>query len=106
MGLLYSLGGYYIASEVKLDLRFEISNINYLHVHIAYMVWTFLVASEATRTSKQPRRAKLTSDLEFVAQIAYATMFFGLLRPSLEVSKKIKKETDNHYTCVALRAWW
>ena len=31
---------------------------------------------------------------------------FGLLRPSLEVWQKIRKEdeTNNNYTCVALRA--
>ena len=69
------------ASEVRSDLRFEISDLNYLHmhVHIAYMFWThfegFLVASEATTASKRPQRSDLTSDLEFVAQIAYATMF-------------------------------
>ena len=79
-----SLGGHYglqTASEVRSDLRFEISDLNYLHihVHIAYMFWThfegFLVASEATTASKRPWRSDLTSDLEFVAQIAYATMF-------------------------------
>ena len=79
-----SLRGHYglqTASEVRSDLRFEISDLNYLHihVHIAYMFWArfeaLLVASEATTASKQPRRSDLTSDLEFVAQIAYATMF-------------------------------
>ena len=40
-----SLGGCYgllTALEVRSDLRFEISDLNYLHihVHIAYMVWT------------------------------------------------------------------
>ena len=75
-----SLRGHYglqTASEVRSDLRFEISDLNYLHihVHIAYMFWArfeaLLVVSEATTASK----SKLTSDLEFVAQIAYATMF-------------------------------
>ena len=78
-----SLGGHYglqTASEVRSDLRVEISDLNYLHihVHIAYMFWThfegFLVASEATTASKRPRRSDLTSDFEFVAQIAHATM--------------------------------
>ena len=38
------------ALEVISDLRFEISDHKYLpiHVHIAYMVWTLLAASEAT----------------------------------------------------------
>ena len=37
------------ASEVRSYLIFEISNLNYLHihVHIIYMVWTLLTASEA-----------------------------------------------------------
>ena len=43
---------------VKSDLGFEISDPNYLliHVHIVYMVWAFLAASEATTASKQPQR--------------------------------------------------
>ena len=79
-----SLGGHYslqTASEVKYDLRFEISDLNYLHihVHIAYMFWAhfegLLLSSEATTASKWPQISNLTSDLEFVAQIAYETMF-------------------------------
>ena len=79
-----SLGGHYglqTALEPRSDLSFEISDLNYLHihVHIAYMFWThfesLLVASEATTASKQPQRSKFTSDLGFVAQIAYETMF-------------------------------
>ena len=67
-----SLGGCYdlqTALEVRSDLRFEISDLNYLyiHVHIAYMFWThfecFLVASEATTASKQP--SEVRSDLRF-----------------------------------------
>ena len=47
-----SLGGCYdlqTALEVRSDLRFEISDLNYLHihVHIPYMVLTLLVALEA-----------------------------------------------------------
>ena len=79
-----SLRGHYslkTASEVMSDLRFEISDPKYLHihVHIAYMFWPHfeapLVASEATAASKWPRSSNFTSDLEFVAQIAYASMF-------------------------------
>ena len=68
-----------IASEVKSDHIFEISDPNYLliHVHIAYMVWALLEASEATTTSKQPRRSDLTSDLESMAQTSYQTCLFG-----------------------------
>ena len=48
------------ASEVKYALRWEISDPNYLlvHVQIFYMVWAFLAASEATTASKQPWRSK------------------------------------------------
>ena len=73
--------GLQTASEVRSDLRFEISDLNYLHihVHIAYMFWArfeaLLVASEATTASKWPRRSDLISELEFEAQIAYETMF-------------------------------
>ena len=79
-----SLRGHYglqTASEVRSDLRFEISDLDYLHihVHIAYMFWAhfeaLLVASEATTASKRPCRSNFTSDLQFVSQIAYATMF-------------------------------
>ena len=82
MDPLDSLGGHsglQTASEVRPDLRFKISDLNYLHihVHIAYLFWThfevLLVASEATTASKQPLRSNCSSDLEFVAQIAYAT---------------------------------
>ena len=56
-----SLRGHYslqTASEVNSDLRFQISDPNYLliHVHIAYMVWTLLAASKVTTASKQPQR--------------------------------------------------
>ena len=50
--------GLQTASEVRSDLRFEISDLDYLHihVHIAYMFWArfeaLLVASEATITSE------------------------------------------------------
>ena len=74
-----SLGGQYslqTASVVRSDLRFEISDPNYLliHVHIAYMVWALLAASEATTASKQPRRSNLASDLKAVTPITYSSM--------------------------------
>ena len=74
-----SLGGHYglqAASEVRSDLRFEISDLNCLHIHvdIAYMVLTLLMASESTMASKQPRRSHLTSDFKSMAQTTYATM--------------------------------
>ena len=98
-----SLGGHYglqTASEVRSDLRFEISDPKYLHihVHIAYMFWAhfegLLEASEATTASKQPRSSNFSSDLEFVAQIAYETMFVWAVQASVRslLRKKIKKE--------------
>ena len=63
-----SLGGHYglqTASGVRSDLRFKISDLNYLHihVHIAYMFWAHFVASEATTTSKTA--SEVRSDLRF-----------------------------------------
>ena len=79
-----SLGGHYglqTASEVRSDLRFEISDLNYLHihVHIAYMVWTLLTASEATTASKQPQRSHLTSYLKSVTSITNISMCILLI---------------------------
>ena len=46
------------ALEDKSGLRFEISDLNYLYIHlnIAYMICILLTAPEATTTSKQPLR--------------------------------------------------
>ena len=56
------------ASEVKCDLRFQISDPNKL---LAYMVWAILAASEATTASKQPWRSNLTPDSKLVTSITY-----------------------------------
>ena len=72
-----SLRGHYslqTASDIKSNLRFEISDL-LIHAHIAYMVLALFVASEATVASKQPRRSDLASDLKSMAQTTYATMF-------------------------------
>ena len=66
-----SLWGHYslqTASEDKFDVRFDISCLNYLliHVHIAYMVW-------ALAASKQPHRANLTSYFKSVTSITDIT---------------------------------
>ena len=85
-----SLGGLYglqTASEVRSDLRFEISDPIYLliHVHIVYIVCALLVASEATTASKQPQRSDLASDWKSVT--TYMSMcillicFEPILRP-------------------------
>ena len=64
VGPFGSLQGHYslqTASDIKYDLRFEISDPNYLliHVHIADMVCALMAASEATTASKQPQRSNL-----------------------------------------------
>ena len=64
MGTFGRLRGHYslqTASEDKFDLRFEISDPNYLliHVHIVSMVWALLAASEVTSSSKQPLRSNM-----------------------------------------------
>ena len=68
------------ALEIRSELRFDIRDPKYLHihVHIAYMFWAHFVTSEATTASKQPRRSNLKSDLKFMTQTTYATMFILL----------------------------
>ena len=39
------------------------------------MVWPLFTASQASTASKQPRRLDLTSDLKFMVQTTYNTMF-------------------------------
>ena len=41
------------------------------------MVWALLVAFEATTTSKQPQRSKLSLPLKLVTPIYYMTKFQG-----------------------------
>ena len=79
-----SLRGHYslqIASYGKYDLRFEISDANYLliYVYIASTVWTLLAASEATAATKQPQGSNLTSDLKSVTPIYYSSMCIMLI---------------------------
>ena len=97
MGSFGSLQGHHslqTASEVKSDLRFEISDPNYLliHVHIVYMIWSLLSASEATTASKQPLRSKLRLQVKLVTPIYYMTKFQGIF-----ISQKMtfRKETTN-----------
>ena len=49
-----------------------------MDVHIVYMVWTLLAASEATAASKQPRRSKLSVEVKLVIPIYYMTKFEGM----------------------------
>ena len=85
---LDSLRGHYglqTASEARSDLRFEISDPKYLHIHghIAYMELSLLTASEASMASKQPQRSKLTSDLKSVTPNTYISMCILRLGPIL-----------------------
>ena len=82
------------ASEVKSDLRFQISDPNYLliHVHIVYMVWALLAASEATTASKQPQRSKLSLQVKLVTPIYYMTKFQGIF-----VSQKMTLQGDDKH---------
>ena len=50
-----------MASEFKFDLRFEISNLNYLVSLCMLPLTALLEASEAMAASKQPQRSHLTS---------------------------------------------
>ena len=58
-----------------MDHRFEISDPNYLliHVHIVNMVKT----SKATTASKKPQRSKLRLKVRLVTPIYYVIMFQG-----------------------------
>ena len=71
------------ASDVKSDLRFEISDPNYLliHVHIVYIVWILFAASEATTASIQPWRSKLS------LQVKLVTPIYNMTKVSLIVKK-------------------
>ena len=46
-------------------------------MHIVYMVWALLAASEATTASKQPRRSKQSLQVKLVTPIYYMTKFQG-----------------------------
>ena len=79
-----SLGGHYgleTALEVKSDPRFEISDLDYLHihVHIAYIVWILLWPLRPLQPPKQPRRSDLTSDWKLVTSITYISMCILLI---------------------------
>ena len=87
-----------------MDLRFKISDPNYvlLHVHIVYMVWALLAASEATTASKQPRRSKLSLQVKLVTPIYYMTKFQGIF-----ISQKmtlLHGDKQDPLTCVAIAA--
>ena len=55
-------------SDANSDNILEFSDLNYvpIHVHIDYMEWTLLAASEAPAASKQPQRSNITTDLKSV----------------------------------------
>ena len=64
-------------SEVTSDLRFEISDLNYLHihVHIAYMFLAHFVASEASKAFKTA--LEVNSDLRFGIYVPHFICLFG-----------------------------
>ena len=64
-----NLRGLQIVSEVRFDLRFEISDHDYLHIHV-HIAYTLLMTSEATMASKKPQRSDLTLDLQSVTYIS------------------------------------
>ena len=65
--------------EVKSGLRFEMSDLNYLHIHVHIAYIAHFGGSEATTASKQPRRSNLTSDLKSVTPITYLSMCILLI---------------------------
>ena len=69
-----------VVSEANFDLKFEISNLNYLGLYVYIAI---LVASEAMATSKWPWRSHLTSDLNSVTQITYLTMLLWPVKAPL-----------------------
>ena len=86
------LGGCYdfqTASEVRSELRFEISDLDYLHiyVHIAYLLWTLFTASEVTMASKQPRRSDRTFDY-----VTFSMAFFAICDPFYLRFARAKKQ--------------
>ena len=67
------------ASEVRSDLRFEISDLNYLHNHVYIVYIAPLGGSEASAASNQPQRSNLTSDLKSqVTPITYLSCAYCL----------------------------
>ena len=69
-------------------------------MHIVYMVWTLLAASEATTASKQPRRSKLRLQVKLVTPISYMTKFQGIF---ISQNMTLFYGDDNHgpLTCDA-----
>ena len=53
-----------MASKVKFNLRFEISNLNYpsISAHV-FLLTAVLVASEAVAASNRPQRSQMTSEV-------------------------------------------
>ena len=66
-----------MASEVKSYLGFEISDLNYPHIHVTLLIPVFIF--EAITASKWPGRSNLTSDLKSVTPITYLSMCILLI---------------------------
>ena len=100
MGRFCSLWGHHslqTAPEVKSGLRFEISDPNYLLIHIAYLVWALLAASEATTASEVKSDLSLeigdTNDLLIHVHIDY--MIWALLAASEAITASKQPQRSN-----------
>ena len=74
--------------KVKSDLRLEISDLHYMHIHVHITCKTLLVASEVTTASKVPWKSNLTSYLESVTLISYFGMSFCLLSATIKQRRR------------------
>ena len=103
-----SLRGHYglqTTSEVRSDLRFEISDLDYLHihVHIACMFWphfeALLVASGATTASevKSDLRFEISDPNYLLIHVHIAYMVWALLTAS-EVTPASKQPQRSNLT--------
>ena len=71
------------------------SNYLLIHVHIVYMIWTILAASEGNTDSKLPRMINLTSDLKKVIPITYY--------PLIKDARFVARACDNGSPALGVR---
>ena len=72
-----------MTSEVKFDLNFEISNLNYLVSMCILPLTAISVAFEVMEASKQPLRLHLTSKLNSMTSITYVALLLWPLNASM-----------------------
>ena len=73
----------------------SVTSITYISMYCLHVLGSYWGPFGGLRSHyilQMASKSKLTSDLEFVAQIAYATMLFGLLWPLLDQMAERKKE--------------